>query len=235
MRFHGQFRVCGAIICGMSGSRASGTPSGAVESFAISSEGDTGGSVVEEVTVRDCKSEHPDDYVSGIFMGATGDVATALESIVRNCVVRLGPHGQFAYSSNGPTLFRACAGEASRFWYNDTGHSYGVRLIGCTGRGNYAAVSCIATPGGEVRQVQVVDCRFDFPRGIEWWDQAGSAGMSGGVVSAGSQFKCQYPAAISAKSGGVEFRGCTFPYQASPSVSDGSILPVFITEGTGAR
>jgi hypothetical protein len=227
IRFHGRFRLICATVIGMSGSRASGTPSGAVESFAVSSEGDTGGSMVERVTVKSCKSNDPDDYVSGIFLGTTGDVEGAEESIVRDCRVNLGAYGQFAYSSNGPTRFEGCTGTASRFWYNDTGDTFGARIISCSGVGNYAAISCVSTPGGTVRQVHVQGGQFRFPRGVEWWDQSNEEAINGEVVALDVDFRCAHPASTAARTGSVTFARCMFPHGAQSSVAAGSILPVF--------
>ena len=101
MRFHGRFTVERSAIKGLRGSRQSGTPSGAVEVFAISAEGNTGGSLVRGVAVGDCEVVDPDSYVSGIFLGGT--IPTPTPSTIKHCSVDLGERGQFAYSANYQT------------------------------------------------------------------------------------------------------------------------------------
>lgn len=221
IRFHGKFRISSATIVGMSGSRASGTPSGAVESFAISSQGDTGGSVVTECVVKDCKVDSSDDYVSGIYLGAT--VETSVTSLVQDCVVNLGLHGQFCYSNNQPTDFVRCTGEAARWWYNDTGPTRLANIVRCSGTGHYAAISCVATPGGEHRTVLVSESSFCGTRMVEWWNQA-TEPMTGGVICRECEFgEGTYFVSSASSSGLLVFDNCkledsTAFYQADDSV-----------------
>ena len=101
MRFYGRFTAKDLTIVGLCGSRQSQTPAGAVEVFAVSAEGNTGGSVVAGVSVKNCEISSPDSYVSGIFLGGT--VKSDVRSTIRDCAVNLGKLGQFAYSANQPT------------------------------------------------------------------------------------------------------------------------------------
>lgn len=224
IRFFGRFSISGARITGLSGSRQSVTPSGSVEAFAISSEGDTGGSVVEAVTVDGCRDD-ADSYVSGIYVGAT--VQTDDESVVTNCTVDLGEHGQFAYSSNQPTRFIGCTGMAARFFYNDTGPTRGTKIVNCSGSGSYAAFSLVAKPGATHRDVFVRGGRFDFPRAVEWWDQSGGQ-MTGGVVCQDVDFRCDFRAAVSAPRGVLAFAGCRFPESATLAVQGTSPQPLTV-------
>lgn len=228
IRCFGKFTIKDCVIKGLSGSRASGTPSGQVESFAISSQENTGGSVVAGVTVKDCKVASASDYVSGIFIGST--IASTTQSIVANCSVDLGTYGQFAYSSNGPTLFSKCTGSAARFWYNDTGNSIGARIYACTGTAYYAALSSVATVAGINREIWADGCTFTTPKLVEWWDQSGT-GMTGTVTVTNTTLSGTgtptYYAAVANTKGAVQLLGCSLG-SAIASVTGGSITPTVI-------
>jgi hypothetical protein len=229
IRFHGKFEIRHATIIGMRGAKESGTPAGAVESFAISSEGDTGGSFVGDCVVTDCKCDSPFDYVSGIFIGAT--VETDQESTVQGCRVDLGVHGQFAYSSNQPTLFEDCEGEAARFWYNDTGPTRGCRIINCHGTGHYAVISCVATPGGELREVKVNRGKFFGERAVEWWDQS-SGQIEGGVHSSDVDYStCRYHLSSAGDRGALVFEDCLLGDSIASYASETSARAVIIPVG----
>jgi hypothetical protein len=218
-RFHGKFEVHDAIIKGMSGSRRAG-----VESFAISSQGNTGGSIVDRVLVNNCKNDDPDDYVSGIYIGATEHCEK--ESLVRQCNVDLGIYGQFAYASNGRTLFVNCSGTAARFWYNDTGDTFGARLVDCKGRANYAVISCVAKDEHGHREVSVNGGEFAGERLIEWWENGGH--ISGGVVITGATWSGRYTASVVAPRGAIVVDNCKLSLDAELNVPQGSVKPLVI-------
>lgn len=231
IRFFGRFEIRDARIIGMSGSRRSGTPSGAVESFGISSQGETSGSVVERVAVERCRVVEPnEDYVSGIYVGSTeAPPAGAVPSRVRECEVDFGGRGQFAYSSDEATIFENCVGYASRFWYSDTSNSRGTRLMGCRGRGIYAAVSAVGSNPGQGgatndhREIVMIGGEYDFPRAVEWWDQTRNKTLTGGVLAVDVTFNCRTPwtdrsgklldtwrSAVVSRQGVIAFAGCRF-------------------------
>lgn len=199
IRFYGKFTISKARIIGLRGSKSNATPH-MVEVFAISSEGKTGGSLVENVTVDSCAARDSKfDYVSGIFMGSTEDSPEA--SVIRNCKVDLGTVGQFAYSANGnsPVTIENCTGDAARFFYNDTGPTKLARIINCTGNASYAAISLALADGFPVteRNVIVRNSRFLSPagRGLEWND-ATRGNMKGAVTFVDCVLNADYLSAI---------------------------------------
>lgn len=228
IRVFGKYTIRDCVIKGLSGSRASGTPSGQVESFAISSQEDAGGSVVAGVTVKDCKSASANDYVSGIFIGSTSGFAT--QSIVANCSVELGSYGQFAYASSGPCLFSKCTGTAARFFYMDTGNTKGARLYVCSGTAAYAAISSISTVANITREIWADQCAFTTPKLVEWWDQSGS-GMAGTVTVSNTTLTGTgtptYYAAVANTKGTVQLLGCSLGSSLA-SVSAGSSAPIVV-------
>jgi hypothetical protein len=216
IRFFGRFS-----ITGLRGSRESGTPAGQVESFAISAQGDTGGSEVVRVTVANCKTDSPQDYVSGIFMGQTG--ASSEEwSRVEACNVDLGAFGQFAYSNNGRTKFLNCIGKASRGWYNDTGSTDIAELVSCRLEGAWAAIASVWTDASH-RNVVAIDCDLTGERAVEWDDRAGVP-LPGSMTVVDSRLSCRYSAAINGKAGSCGFVRTPFG-DAQAAVSQGSFVP----------
>lgn len=198
IRFFGRFDINAAIITGMRGTRHPNQTKHPVESFAISSEGDTAGSTVVGVRVEDSGGNEPNDYVSGIFVGSTVPWAAGMDSNrVALCDVKLGRFGQFAYSCNGMTVFSDCAGEASRGLYNDTGDTR-ARLVDCRLTGHYAAISLVGTSNC-VRQVAVHRCSLKGERAVEWHEGSGS--MDGFVVVTDSTYDAEHAAAIACKPG----------------------------------
>ena len=198
IRFFGRFDISAAIITGMRGTRQPNQTKHPVESFAISSEGDTAGSSVVGVKVEDSGGNEPNDYVSGIFVGSTVPWKPGQEiSKVTLCDVKLGRFGQFAYSCNGMTEFTNCEGEASRGFYNDTGDTR-ARLFGCELTGHYAAISLVGTSNC-VRQVSAQSCTLKGERAVEWHEDSGS--MEGCVVLSDSTYDCEHAAAIACKPG----------------------------------
>ena len=204
IRFWGKFRIEGAKIIGLSGSRKSGTPTAEVESFGISSEGDTSGSLINSCQVSDCKVDSADDYVSGIFMGATAP-GTEI-SLVTYCDVELGVNGQHAYSANTWARFSNCAGEASRWWYCDTLGDSRVTIKDSTGKASWAAISSVAT-GNVRRDIWVNDCTFQAPRLVEWWQKTGN--LDGSVTITNTEFAGKFYLAASAPKGDMRFLGCS--------------------------
>lgn len=196
IRFFGRFDISSAIITGMRGTRKPNATKNPVESFLISSEGDTAGSSVVAVVGMDCGGDDPNDYVSGIFVGSTVPWKPGQKiSRVSMCDVRLGRYGQFAYSCNGMTEFTNCKGEAARGFYNDTGDTQ-ARLDGCQLMGHYAAISIVGTSNC-VRQVSARSCTLKGERAVEWDETSGQ--MEGFVVVADSTYDSEYAAAIACK------------------------------------
>lgn len=196
IRFFGRFDISAATITGMSATRQPNQTKHAVESFAISSEGDTAGSSVVGVKVENSGGNEPNDYVSGIFMGSTVPWRPGQKvSKVSLCDVRLGRYGQFAYSCNGMTEFTNCKGEAARGFYNDTGDTQ-ARLFGCELAGSYAAISLVGTSNC-VRQVSAQSCTLKGERAVEW-NEIGCE-MEGFVVVTDSTYDSEYAAAIACK------------------------------------
>jgi len=227
IRFHGRYEIRDATIVGMSGSRASKTASGAVESFAISSEGATGGSVVSGVTVDQCKMDGPDDYVSGIYIGCT--VPNLVESCVTDCTVNLGQWGQFAYASSESTRFVNCAGTAARFFYVDTGPSVNTKIINCRGAASYAAISLVNVPNVVVRREVVINGgTFTAPRFVEWWDQTPLPNMIGAVIAARAAFAGEWGATVDAVGGLVVLVELQLTQKVKVLVSARSQHPVII-------
>lgn len=228
LRFHGRFEIRNAKIMGLSGSRKSGTPVGEVESFAISSKGQTAGSIVERVRVNLCKTGHPDDYVSGIFVGSTGKQKSSKPSIVRECHVDLGQHGQFAYACNHDTRFANCYGIASRGFYNDTGDTV-AQLDGCDLIGSYAGISLVGSKTIVTeRTVVAYECRVTAPRLVEWFEQ--DPIMSGSVILSGGWFKGEYATAIKGSHGGIILDQVRLPTDAEHALGPGSTPPVVFAE-----
>lgn len=201
IRFHGRFEVRGATIKGLAGSRSSGTPSGAVEVFAISAEGKTGGSIVQDVTVRDCRVDSPSDYVSGIYVGATE--ASDAWSKVERCNVQLGEHGQFAYASNGKVVFHGCTGNAARYWYNDTGDTDDCRIQSGLGTCSYAVVSAVAKDAQGNRRIAIRGGEFTAPRLCEWWDQSPGFHLRGHVICSSVRWRGDFSFAVAAAANGA--------------------------------
>lgn len=228
LRFHGRFEIRNAKIIGLSGSRNSGTPSGEVESFAISSKGQTAGSIVERVRVNLCKTWHPDDYVSGIFVGSTGKQKSSAPSLVVGCEVDLGEYGQFAYACNHDTRFKQCIGKASRGFYNDTGDTV-AQLDGCDIVGSYAGLSIVGSKTITTeRTVVAYECRVTAPRLVEWFEQ--DAMMSGSVILSGGWFSGQYATAIKGSHGGIILDQVRLPADAKHHLEPHSTPPVVFAE-----
>jgi len=85
-----------------------------VESFAVSSTGNTGGSAWFGL-----ESDRAEGYASGFFMGST-DEGEELLSSVAACCCELPPEGWFAFSGNQKVLFQNCQNTGGRVgFYND--------------------------------------------------------------------------------------------------------------------
>jgi len=228
IRFHGRFEIRDAQIMELSGSRKSGTPSAEVESFAISSVGQTAGSIVERVLVDTCKVGLPDDYVSGIFIGSTGKQNSSKPSIVKDCKVDLGEFGQFAYSCNHDTRFTQCIGKASRGFYNDTGDTV-AQIDGCDLVGSYAAVSLVGSRTIPTQRTLIAhECRMTGCRMVEWFEQG--AMMEGSAVFAGGWFKGEYATAIKGRGGRIILDQVRIPADAKHALEPGSTPPVVFAE-----
>lgn len=193
LRFRGRYELRRVAIRRLRGSwTPAGTLSDAVEVFAVSSVGDTGGSVVEDVLVDTIPS---DSYVSGIYVGST--IATLRRSYVNRCSVRLGSQNQFAFSGNRSVLFRDCSGVGGAFgFYNDTGPTSDIVMDQCDLAGLWAAVSLIAKDSGGVRNgVRIAHSRLHGERGIEVWDKTG-AGVAADIEAFHCDVRAQIVAAI---------------------------------------
>lgn len=205
IRFFGRRIHRGGSIRGLSGHR-----SGA-ESFAVSAEGATGGSVTGNVQVVDCLTEDATTYVAGIYDGATAD--NGLTSIVENCHVELGPFGQFAYSSSFRTVFRNCYGSAMRVWYTDWMDGIAV-MENCRGQASYSVVGSIAQHAEQARDIRVVGGSYSAPEGrlIELWDKEGQdkrrGSHRGGISFSGVKATTKWRAAIDARSGYITLADC---------------------------
>ncbi len=230
-------------IIGLSGSRK------LQESFAFSAQGATGGTIISEVAVEKCKVDDNDSYVSGIYVGATED--NGVHSTVKGCNVKLGPRGQFAYSSTFNTLFKDCYGEAMRFWYTDTGPGI-ARIANCKGHVSYSAIGSVATPYdldvvlAKVSRVnrQVIVANSDFvaldlataekvfgpnpnlgARWVEWWNK--SAEGIGAVVIVGSTLTgFRWRSAIAAETGAVIYLSCFGATTDGDTVTPESFQPI---------
>jgi hypothetical protein len=231
IRFFGKFRIHNAHIKGMRGTRTAGiTTVNPVESFAISSEGDTAGSMVNGCRVT-CAPEDdlPDNYVSGIFMGSTSPSSTDI-SIIQNSEVYLGQHGQFAFAANGsPCWIARCEGKASRGFYNDTGDTV-VELEDCRLRGHYAAISVVANQPCR-RFIQASDCELSGERAVEWNDR--DLDMTGTVVLHRAKTSGRYRAAVLNRvgRGTIVFSRCV--HEGEPGeffVHEGSVGPIEIKQ-----
>ena len=222
IRFFGRFDIGKAIITGMRGTRTPNQTINPVESFAISSEGDTAGSSVVGVRVEDSGGNEPNDYVSGIFVGSTVPWSPGQKiSKVTLCDVRLGRYGQFGFACNGMTEFANCHAVASRGFYNDTGDTRAI-LRNCELHGSYAAVSMVGLKNC-TREVGVVGGSLEGERVVEW-DEGSTANMLGTVSVSNAACQGKYLAAIACRPGRptVIFSGCTITGDALHSMTPGS-------------
>lgn len=220
IRFFGRFSITDAEIIGMSGSRSSGTPSNEVESFAISSEGDTSDSQIARVHVHSCKSDDPLDYVSGIFLGAT--LPTTKASLIDGCHVYLGQYGQFAFSANTKVRIEDCEGKASRGFYNDTGPT-DVVMVNCDLEGTYAAVEFVSKNAPPVRrQILLRTCNLKGERMLTWDDY--TAKMTGFMVAESCTFVGTYAVAVQG-TGNIMIAKCRLPNDYLVAAADGAIQP----------
>jgi hypothetical protein len=217
IRAHGGYRIEDTEIVGLSGDRAR------QESFAISSIGATGGSSVRRVRVKDCLTADASTYVAGIYLGATAD--NGIESVVEDCRVDLGEHGQFAYSSSYATRFNRCHGDAMRVWYTDTGPGIAT-LENCTGMGFWSVVGSVATDD-QRREVTVRGGAFVSPKGraVEWWDRGGH--NEGFVTFNDASVDTDFGVASDAQSGSLVFVGKHYRFRKN-YVTPGSPRPVMI-------
>lgn len=224
LRFHGRFEIRDATIIGLSGSRKSGTPSAEVESFAISSKLQIAGSIVERVVVKQCKVDHPDDYVSGIFIGSTGAQQSNKPSIVKGCTVDLGLHGQFAYSCNHETRFIECIGRASRGFYNDWDDTE-AKLEFCDLTGSYAAISFVGSNSIFTNRTLVAYCcTLKGQRLVEWFER--DQPMIGSVTITGGVFDGEYATAIKGRGGRIVLDDVDMPADVKHHLEPGSTPPV---------
>jgi len=220
IRFFGRFAIADSEILGMSGSRASGTPSNEVESFAISSEGDTSDSQIARVHVHSCKSDDPNDYVSGIFLGATQP--TTKVSLIEGCRVYLGKYGQFGVSANTKVRIEDSEFVASRGFYNDTGPT-DVVMVNCDLEGTYAAVEFVSKNAPAVRrQILLRNCSLTGERMLTWDDY--TTKMTGFMVAEGCLFSGTYAAAIQG-TGNIMLAKCQLPEDYKVALSGGSTSP----------
>jgi hypothetical protein len=173
LRFHGAYDLEDLHIVGLRGSwNNPSTLTREIEVFAISSQGDTGGSRVHRVAVYDVA---PSAYVSGIFLGSTLDPSR--RSRVTNCDVQLGSGNQFGFSANRSVDFAQCRSRGGRYgFYNDTGPTRDITLDGCDLEGSWAAVSVIAKATDGVRgPIRILRSHLLGARGVEVWDRTGQS------------------------------------------------------------
>lgn len=191
------------------------------EVFAVSSWGDTGGSLVENVMVSGVK---PSSYVSGIFLGGT--VRTAVLSRVVRCEVDLGSGNWFAYAANFSTSIEACSGRGVEAWFhNDFGDTENVSIIGGSGDASEAAIRLITTVDG-VRQLYAMELRVRAPRGLVLWQKSGR--MTGGVVLVSAKMDGQYSVAAVAPECPAILIDCDLAKNSECQHKTGSPRPVFI-------
>lgn len=220
LRFSGVYKVSGSTIVGLKGSWAAN-----VEVFAVSSQGNTDGSIVENVTVKEVAQ---DSYVSGIYVGATVYPVTVAPSVVTNCNVDLGFNNQFAYSSTRKTVFTNCVGSGVKYGlYTDTRDMVAV-LIGCKLTASWAAISSIGM-ASTTRMVSATNCELTGERGIEWWDKTGTADvMVGGVVISASTLNSKYTATVLAKKGNLSIVTTNILQPVNLVVSPGCVTPMVL-------
>jgi len=217
LRFHGKFYVVNSAITGMRGNKAKG-----IEVFAISGQGDTGGSIVQKVTVKDVK---PDSYVSGIYVGGT--VPTATRSFVERCNVNLGGKNMFCYSANYETTFLDCRGDGAEAWFhNDFKDTTSCYIKDCSGSASEAAVRIIGTEA-VLRQVVVDACNFKAKRGLELW-QVDQPRMTGSVTFLHTKLDCQYAACCVSPHIAPTFIQCDITDGAECQYRSGTTPPSFI-------
>lgn len=179
VRFHGKVTMENVTIRGLRGSKAGPGVLG-VEVFGVSGSGDTGGSLLRNVSVE---TDSPDCYCSGIFLGGT--LPTPERSLVEDCNVRL-PLGWFGFSANYGTTFRRCGSTGCRAWFhNDTGPTTECIIEDCHGEAEMI-VRLVATDPELVRQVVVLGGCFGGKRGAEVWDKT-KKGMPGCVRFVGTK------------------------------------------------
>jgi hypothetical protein len=199
LRFAGTYdlRRCG--ITGLRGSWAA-----KIEVFAVSSQGDTSGSIVEQVRVY---SVTPNSYVSGIFLGGT--VPATSHARVLNCDVNLGGDNMFCYSANYDTRFSRCAGTGAQAWFhNDTGPTRNAVIEDCAGSASAAAFRLISVDGA-IRELTAIRCNISSPKGVVLWQASGGV-MEGSVVVRDSNMPGEYVVTAVAPRASTTFINCNF-------------------------
>lgn len=172
LRFHGRYQLEDVEVVGLRGTwedRAANQKS--IEVFGVSSQGDTGGSRLTHVRVRDVSASA---YVSGIYLGATPP--TSGPSLVHGCSADLGDGNQFSFSASSEVTFVGCDGRGGKYgFYNDTGPTTGVVLADCRLSGSWAAISLVAQQARDFRtRFRVRGGFMDGPRLVEIVDATGT-------------------------------------------------------------
>jgi len=221
LRFSGKFSLSGATVSGLKGDWAfSGPGFTGVEVFAVSGEGATGGSAVENCKVLGVS---PNAYVSGIYLGATED--NGIPSMVMNCDVDIRFDNQHAYAATYLTRFVDCKGRGGKYgFYTDTGACI-ARLQRCELQGSWAAISMVGV-GLVRRSVVAEECKLVGGRGVEWWDKTpGSASMDGGVMVSSCDIDAEYLAAVAAAKGSISFGENTYRQPVKTAVGSPGFKP----------
>lgn len=221
LRFDNRYIVSGCEIVGLRGNWQD-----QVEVFAISSQGDTCGSTVDQVKVH---SVEPNSYVSGIYIGGTVPPSDPNKvSRVTNCSVDLGMGNQFGFSCTYKTKFIRCETKGGAYGlYTDTGHMI-AELFECDLRSSYAAISSTqAAAGTVIRQVYANKCKLISARGVEWFDKTpGKDRMVGGVCVTDSEIDAEYTVAVDGRTGAVVMADVELARPYKDAITQGSIYPV---------
>lgn len=184
-RANGTAQIHGATIRALFGRRVATDDHPVKEAFAFTQKRGTGGTQIIGVTAYPLRTDH-DDYVAGIYVN--DDAAEVFD-----CDMRLGMHGQFAYSTARRATFTNDHGEAARFFYTDTAGFLGI-ANGCQGRAHWSAFAFAG--GGESdgpRHITAFDCAIDATGGrLVEFDETVSKQQLAQVVIFGGEYVCRW-------------------------------------------
>lgn len=192
-RAAGTVQIHGATIRGLFGRRKATDDHPTKEAFAFTQDRGTGGTQIINVTAYPLRPDH-DDYVAGVYVN-DGNAE------VSGCDMRLGMHGQFAYSTARSATFAECHGEAARFFYTDTAGFLGV-ACDCSGRAHWAAFAFAG--GGESdgpRHLTAVNCNIDATGGrIVEFDDTVSKQAHAYIAIFGGEYRAHWRIASNSQS-----------------------------------
>lgn len=150
-----------------------GTLSSQIESFAFSTVGGEGGSVIKDCKVQNCPEN---SYISSFNIGHVGNV---LQSIVSNCSIDIGKNNWLAFGVNCKVLVKNCSAKGNRIaLYNDTLITDSVIVDKCSFEGIDKLISFVIPPGSNdpKKDIAIKNSQISYSEGsvkhlVELWDQ----------------------------------------------------------------